>query len=103
MHYLSKKIDEDELKKIIQRRDKKFLKQDKLRDVAITFRDISNDILVEAYNHGKDSLNKSVFSEYENNLEELRQYINNCFEKVNNQFKSRACVHIDTQWNNISF
>jgi hypothetical protein len=85
----------DEFKKLSQRRNKKFIKQSNLHEIAATFTQISNDILLQAY---KDQITES---NAEHQCDKLRIYINQCFVATLQEFNSKKYLFIDTKWDNI--
>lgn len=85
--YLKNKIDKDGLKKLLQKREKVNMKLREKRDLLTMF----IDSVIEILSRYCDDENKNC-EQYENEITELRNYVNDCFEDISKIYKCEKVI-----------
>ena len=83
--FLMKKIDEEQFKTKLQRREKDRNKKLEQRDILDTYCNITQDLFVHLSESKKDKKEVDKFIADE---KEIRKYAFNAYEKLNNKYKS---------------
>jgi hypothetical protein len=96
--YILSQINEDDFRRELHKREKKFEKDNELRDILRTFILVCNDLLRKAYNEEKPCM-----VEFKNSLNEMRLYTNTAL--VENVEKIFNCVVpiIPESWSSATF
>lgn len=93
--FLLNEIKEDDLKRIVQRREKEIKKYASLNQVMTMFVDVSKDVFI------KLETNQMNENRAKDQLEQLREYTNSCLERVLKQFNSKQTIQICKFWRNM--